>query len=140
MRSHYRRISKTALSGFRSSLAVDGVKPSEMDALKTIQAVKVGVETGGWFIIEVFGEDSDALPGKLVSDTFGGLSGAAREAVHCAKIKVRTQDDEGNDVDIERVVPKNALPEGIAPLPAEGPQEAETDCVLMEGINPHRFI
>jgi hypothetical protein len=140
MMTHYRRISKTALNVFRTSLIHDGVKPSEYDALGFSGAVKVGTETGGYIILEVMGEDREGLPGKLVSKTFGDLSGAARSAVHRTKIKMRSQDEEGNDVDREELIPANMLPEGIYPLPIEGPQTEETDCVLAEGINPHRFI
>ena len=140
MKTHYRRISKTAISNFQTSLTTDGRKPGEYEALGSIGAVTVGIETAGWKIIEVCGPDSDDLPGNHVSDSFGGLKGAARKAVHRAKIRETVDDGEGNDVVRVRHVPENKIPDGVAELPAEGPQVEEGDAVLAVGINPHRFI
>ena len=133
--THYRRISKTALSGLRTSLTVDGVKPSEYTALASFNAVKVGIETNGWCIIQVMGEDHDDLPGKHISSTFGGLKGAAKKAVHRAKVR-KTIDGETREFNI----PENEVPGDFIPLPLEGEQVEEGDAVLAVGINPHRFI
>ena len=132
--THYRRISKTALSTLRTSLSVDGVKPSEYTALASVSAVKVGVETGGYVILEVVGEDREGLPGKLCSKTFGGLKNAARQAVHRAKVRKDINGDE------EFTIPENEVTEDYIPLPIEGEQVEEGDAVLQVGINPHRFI
>lgn len=134
MMTHYRRISKTALNAFRTSLTHAGVRPSEYDALGYVGAVKVGVETNGWCVIEVVGEDSDDLPGKHISDSFGGLKGAARSAVHRAKVR---KDINGQ---VEEIIPENEIPEDMIRLPEEGEQVEEGDAVLAVGINPHRFI
>lgn len=132
--THYRRISKTALNALRTSLTGDGAKPSEYQALSSVSAVKVGVETGGYGILEVVGEDREDLPGKLCSKTFGGLKNAARQAVHRAKVR---KDVNGQK---EYTIPENEVTEDFIPLPAEGEQVEEGDAVLAEGINPHRFI
>lgn len=133
--THYRRISKTALNGLRTSLTEEGVKPSEYTALASFSAVKVGVETNGWCIIQVMGEDSDDLPGKHISSTFGGLKGAAKSAVHRAKVR-KTVDGETR----VHTIPENEVTEDYIPLPLEGEQVEEGDAVLAVGINPHRFI
>ena len=135
MKTHYRRISKTALGAFRTSLTHDGVKLSEYTALGFVGAVKVGVETGGYIILEVVGEDKEGLPGKLTSKTFEGLKNAARLAVHHARVRVTTEDGEK-----EEVIPENEIPKDMSPLSLEGEQVEEGDAVLAMGINPHRFL
>ena len=134
MMTHYRRISKTALNQFQNSFTHDGVKPSEYRALASFGAVKVGIETNGWCVIEVNGEDPDDLPGKHISDSFGGLKGAAKAAVHRAKVRKTVNGQ------VEETIPENEIPEDMIPLPEEGEQVEEGDAVLAMGINPHRFI
>lgn len=121
MKTHYRRISKTALAKIRN-LGESG-------------AVLVGEESAGWRLLHVNGEDSDDLPGKFVSASFGGLKGLARQAVHRAKVR-ETIDGETRI----RIIPENKVTEDFIPLPEEGEQVEEGDAVLAVGINPHRFI
>jgi hypothetical protein len=147
MKTHYRRISKTALSAFRTSLGPEGgSKPDEYAALASVSGVKVGTEASGYVVFQVVGEDSESLPGKLCAETFGGLKNAAREAVHCCRIREAVEDEEGNPVVRIRTVAESALPEGLSRFPdwAEGeptpliPEEGDT--ILAVGLNPHRFI
>ncbi len=126
MKTHYRRISKTALG--------------KVASLGDISAVKVGKETNGWAILEVVGKDRDGLPGSLISESFGGLKGAARSAVHRSRIRKTILDEEDNPVEVTETIPANKVPGTCAALPEHGPQMAEGDAVLQEGINPHRFI
>lgn len=50
MKTHYRRISKTAMRQIKD--------------LGEFGAVKVGTEKSGWIIVHVQGEDREGLPGK----------------------------------------------------------------------------
>lgn len=121
MKTHYRRISKTALA--------------KVESLGEFGAVRVGKENGGWVLLHVNGQDSDDLPGKFTADSFGGLKGLARKAVSRAKVR-ETVDGETRI----RIIPENKVPEDFLPLPEEGEQVEEGDAVLAVGINPHRFI
>ena len=121
MKTHYRRLSKTALG--------------KINDLGNCGAVTVGVETGGWVMLHVCGEDSDDLPGKFTADKFGGLTGAARRAVHRAKVRETV----GGETRI-RHIPENKVTDDYLPLPEVGEQVEEGDAVLAVGINPHRFI
>ena len=124
MKTHYRRISKTALAIFLKE-----------ESLGDIGAVKVGVELGGYIILHVSGENRLGLPGKLTSDTFGGLKDAARAAVHRARVRKTIEEKE-----LEFLIPENEITEDLAALPVDRIQAAEGDAVLAVGINPHRFI
>lgn len=121
MKTHYRRISKTALA--------------KVDDLGEFGAVNVGVELGGYIILHVSGADLVGLPGKFTSGTFEGLKDAARAAVHRARVRVTVDEKEG-----EFLIPENEITEDLAALPEDGIQAAEGDAVLAVGINPHRFI
>jgi len=149
-KSHYRRISKTALSQFRTKVKDPEAtaKPSEEAALGTIGAVVVGTELGGYRILEVVGSDRDGLPGELCAETFQRLTGAARSAVRRAKVRELVEDPEtGETVAVLKWLPENAVDEarfGKVPDPEKDEVVAKSledqEAVVEVGHNPHRFI
>ena len=119
--SHYRKITPTDLRGLLSALTENDVAPSEYAALASFQAVRVGKDGNGAFMVEVFGDDADDLPGKFLSADFQGLQGASRKAVH--RTRVKEQDEDGKDFERE-------YPESDVPLGAD---------IVETEINPHAF-
>lgn len=149
-KSHYRRISKSALQAFQMSLKDPrGPVPREDVALGSIGAVVVGTELGGYRILEVVGADREGLPGDFCADAFRSLTGAARAAVR--RVEIRELEDDPDNPGQQRMrkklVPENTVDEkkyGVVPDPEKeetvAPSAEDEEAIVAVGVNPHRFI